>query len=306
LNDQAKSHLALFGANLAYGANYVVAKGLMPDTIGPNGFIFFRVFGASVLFWLIYLFFYYERVNKSDIGRLAICGLFGVACNQLLFFNGLMLTSPINAPVIMTTTPILVLVLSAVLLKQKVVPFQWLGVLIGAAGSIMLTLLNSEESFATGLGDIFIFLNAICYSFYLILVKPLMAKYKPITVISWVFGFGLIYVCLWPYTVPEAATVNWDGFDFDKTWRFLFVIIGVTFVPYLLNIFSMKKLSAYVAAVYIYLQPVLATLFIYLFFILGKEDYTGDFTLTKVLSSLLIFAGVYLVIRPPKIGSKGL
>ena len=300
MNDTVKSHLALFGANLAYGANYVVAKGLMPDPIGPNGFIFFRVSGAALLFWLLYLLFFYEPIKRNDFVRLAICGLFGVACNQLLFFNGLMLTSPVNAPVIMTTTPILVLILSAVILKQKVLTLQWVGVVIGAVGSVMLTLLNSEQSFATGIGDVFIFLNAISYSFYLILVKPLMETYRPITVISWVFLFGLVYVSIWPYTLPEAMAVDWGKFDFDKTWRFLFVVVGVTFVPYLLNIFSMKKLSAYIAAVYIYTQPILATFFIYVFYLLGKEDYTGDFNWTKVVSSLLIFGGVYLVIRPPK------
>lgn len=300
MSDTFKSHLALFGANLAYGANYVIAKGLMPDTLGPNGFIFFRVSGAALLFWLLYLVFFYEPIKRNDLARLAICGLFGVAFNQLLFFNGLMLTSPVNAPVIMTTTPILVLILSAVLLKQRVLPFQWAGIVIGAIGSVMLTLLNSEQSFATGTGDVFIFLNAISYSFYLILVKPLMEKYKPITVISWIFLFGLIYVCIWPFTIPEALSVDWGTFDLDKTWRFLFVVIGVTFVPYLLNIFSMKKLSAYIAAVYIYTQPLLATGFIYLFYLMGKEDYTGDFSWFKVLSALFIFAGVYLVIRPPK------
>lgn len=281
-----------------YGANYVVAKGLMPGTIGPNGFIFFRVIGATILFWILFLLFYFEKVARKDFGRIAIAALFGVACNQLLFFNGLTLTSPVNAPVIMTTTPILVLILSAIILKQKVFALQWVGIVVGAIGSILLTLLNSGQGYSSGLGDVFIFMNAISYSIYLILVKPLMVKYKPITVITWVFTFGLIYVCIWPLTMSEVSLIKWEAFDLEKSLRFLFVIIGVTFVPYLLNIFSMKRLSAYIAAVYIYLQPILATFFIYVFMALGKEDYTGDITLMKVFSALLIFCGVYMVIRP--------
>jgi len=93
-----KSHIALFIVNLMYGANYVIAKGLMPDVIGPNGFILLRVVGAVLLFWLIFSF-QSEKIARKDFLLLAVCGLFGVAMNQLLFFNGLMLTSPLNAPV---------------------------------------------------------------------------------------------------------------------------------------------------------------------------------------------------------------
>src|SRR5687768_5073820 len=114
-----RSHLALFMVNLLYGANYVIAKGLMPGTIGANGFIFLRVAGATILFWAIFAF-RFEKVSRRDLGRLALCGIFGVGINQLFFFNGLMLTSPINAPVIMTTTPILVLILSLIFLKERI------------------------------------------------------------------------------------------------------------------------------------------------------------------------------------------
>ena len=141
-----------------YGANFVIAKGLMPDFIGPNGFIFFRVAGAGLLFWAIYLMLY-EKVKRKDLVRIAICALFGVACNQLSFFNGLMLTSPVNAAVIMTTTPILVLLLSVLFLSEKITTLQIIGVLIGAAGSIAFTLSGMNKGFATGLGDALIDLS---------------------------------------------------------------------------------------------------------------------------------------------------
>ena len=287
-----------------YGANFVIAKGLMPDFIGPNGFIFFRVAGAGLLFWAIYLMLY-EKVKRKDLVRIAICALFGVACNQLSFFNGLMLTSPVNAAVIMTTTPILVLLLSVLFLSEKITALQLIGVLIGAGGSIAFTLSGMNKGFATGLGDALIFINALSYSLYLVLVKPLMLKYRPITVITWVFTFGLIYVSFFPLTLPEAMNVNWDSFNGDTYSRFLFVVIGVTFLPYLLNIYSMKILSPYITAVYIYLQPLLATGFVFLFAAFGLEDYSGDITAVKALSALVIFAGVYLVIKP-KNGAKAI
>ena len=292
-----KSHLALFIVQLMYAANYVVAKGLMPSVVGPNGFILLRVLGAVSLFWAI-LSLRYEKVALKDFGRLALCGLFGVALNQLMFFNGLMLTSPINAPVIMTLTPIIVLVLSVALLKEKIRNIQIIGVLIGAAGSITFILLNRVGGFASGLGDIFILINATSYSLYLVLVKPLMSTYRPLTVISWVFTFGLIYVLLWMPSTKEASAINWSTIKITELLQILFVIVGVTFVPYLLNVYSMKRLSPSIAAVYIYLQPILATAFIYIFVYFGLEDYSGDMSWEKVLCAILVFIGVYLVIKP--------
>lgn len=294
-----RSHLALFIVNLMYGANYVIAKGLMPDVIGPNGFILLRVIGAVSLFWLIFGF-QYEKIALKDFIRLAICGLFGVAINQLLFFNGLMLTSPINAPVIMTMTPVLVLILSFFILKEKISLLKGIGVLIGAIGSVLFILQNSSNGFATEKGDLFIVLNATSYALYLVLVKPLMSKYKPLTVITWVFTFGLLYVSIWGYSFQEALELDWYALTEVEIYRILFVIIGVTFLPYLLMVYAMKRVSPSIAAVYIYLQPLLSTFFVYLFWLFNLEDYTGDFSIPKLLSALLVFAGVYLVIKPQR------
>lgn len=292
-----KSHLALLVLNLMYGANYVVAKGLMPNVIGANGFILLRVLGATILFWIIYAF-QYQKIAPKDFLRLAACGLFGVAINQLFFFNGIMITSPINAPIIMTTTPIIVLVLSMLILKESTTKLKVVGIILGTIGSVLFTILSKNVGFSTGLGDVFILINAISYSLYLVLVKPLMAKYKPFTVITWVFTFGLVYVSIWPYSWPELSSVQFDNLSIDSGLRLVFVVLGVTFIPYLLTVFAMKKLSPSTSSTYIYFQPIFAASFIYLFYLVGLEDYTQDFTIVKVLCALLIFAGVYLVIRP--------
>lgn len=292
-----KSHLALLVLNLMYGANYVVAKGLMPNVIGANGFILLRVLGATILFWIIYAF-QYQKIAPKDFLRLAACGLFGVAINQLFFFNGIMITSPINAPIIMTTTPIIVLVLSMLILKESTTKLKVVGIILGTIGSVLFTILSKNVGFSTGLGDVFILINAISYSLYLVLVKPLMAKYKPFTVITWVFTFGLVYVSIWPYSWPELSSVQFDNLSIDSGLRLVFVVLGVTFIPYLLTVFAMKKLSPSTSSTYIYFQPIFAASFIYLFYLVGLEDYTQDFTIAKVLCALLIFAGVYLVIRP--------
>jgi drug/metabolite transporter (DMT)-like permease len=295
-----KFHVALFIVQLMYGANYVVAKGLMPSVVGPNGFILLRVLGAVSLFWAV-LSFRREIVSKKDFGRLALCGLFGVALNQLMFFNGLMLTSPMNAPVIMTMTPIIVLILSGIILKERIRKLQIIGVILGAIGSILFILLNENGGFASGRGDALILVNATSYSVYLVLVKPLMSKYKPLTVISWVFTFGLLYVIIWLPSSMEVSAMDWSAISSSEIAQILFVIVGVTFVPYLLNVFAMKKLSPSIAAVYIYLQPLMATGFVYLFFYLNIVDYRKDMSFEKVLCAIVVFIGVYLVIKPKKI-----
>ncbi len=295
-----KSHLALFIVNLMYGINYLVAKGLMPSVLGPNGFILMRVMGATVLFWAVFLF-RFEKVEWKDLGRLAVCAVFGVAVNQLFFFNGLMRTSPVNASVIMTTTPIIVFILSLFILKEKPKLIRVVGLIIGAAGSIIFTLLGSKSVDASLLGDLFIFVNATSYSLYLVLVKPLMAKYKPLTVITWVFTFGLCFVLLWSPSRSEFSGTPFSMLDLTVVLQILFVIVGVTFLPYLLNVFAMKKVSPSVTSTYIYLQPLLTALFIYLFWVFGLKDYTQDLTVGKALAALMVFIGVYFVIKPEKI-----
>jgi drug/metabolite transporter (DMT)-like permease len=294
-----KSHLAILVVNLMYGANYVIAKGLMPDIIGPNGFILLRVSGAVILFWIVFGF-NYQKIALQDFGRLAMCGLFGVAVNQLLFFNGLMLTSPINAPVIMTMTPILVLILSFFILKETPTRLKIIGVIIGATGSIIFTRLSTDNGFSSGFGDLLILLNASSYGLYLVLVKPLMTKYRPLTVITWVFTFGFAYVLIWPFSLTELTHVSFSTLEIETILRLGFVVICVTFLPYLLTVFAMKRLSPAVNATYIYLQPIFATLFIYLFWLAGLEDYTQDISIEKIFCALLVFAGVYLVIKPVK------
>jgi len=296
MSKKVLSHIALFTVNLLYGANYVIAKGVMPTYVGPNGFILMRVLGAILLFWTI-LMFRFEKVAKKDLITLAICGLFGVGINQLLFFNGLMRTSPLNASLIMTATSIIVFVLSMLVLNEKSTVTKVIGIGLGAIGSISLILLsnNGVASNSSSLGDLFIILNALSYSIYLVLVKPLMVKYKPLTVITWVFTFGLVYVLLWPFSSSEFVEVNWSIMPSDIPWRIVFVVIGVTLLPYLLTVLAMKNVSPSVASSYIYFQPMIASVFIYISFLLGLDDYTADFSAWKLISALFIFVGVYLV-----------
>ncbi len=268
----------------------------MPDLIGPSGFIFARVSGALILFMLFLVVSGFERIKKEHLIRLAFCGLFGVAVNQLMFFNGLSLTSPLNAALIITATPIIVLVTSSILLKTKITSQKVTGVILGAAGAMSLIYLGRGEGGDTSsswLGDLFILINATSYSIYLVIVKPLMAHYKPITVITWVFFVGWFVVA--PFGLDQFSAVDWSAFMPSHWFSFFFVVIMATFLVYLLNIFALKHLPPTTVSVYIYLQPLLVIVFTFLFFYFGWNDYRADLNWQKGICALLIFLGVYLV-----------
>ena len=287
MNSNLKPHLAVLGANIIYGLNYTIAKDVMPEYIPPFGFIFCRVAGALILFWAIFAF-NYEKIAKKDLLLLAVCGFFGVAANQLMFFYGLNLTTPINAGIIMTSNPILVLIASAIILKNKITLTKVGGIALGIVGALLLLLFKNNFSFGseTIVGDTFIFLNAMSYGTYLVIAVPLMKKYKPITVITWVFTFGFIYVL--PFGFTEFTEIAWSMFS-TKIWlEFAFVIICTTFFAYLLNIYGLKKLNPSTVSTYIYLQPLLAAAFAIW---VGKDSLDW----IKIVAAILIFSGVYLV-----------
>ena len=288
LNKIILAHIFLFVANLIYAINYTFAKDVMPGFIQPSGFILLRVTGAVTLFSLIYFLFVNERVAKKDIIRLAICGVFGVAINQLFFFEGLNLTSPINAAIIMTINPVLVMIMSGLILYEKINARKGIGIVLGLIGASTLILHGGSVSGNTDymVGNMFVFVNATSYGLYLVLVKPLMKKYHPFTVMFYVFAFGLLYVLPFGYT--ELLEVEWTSFPSIIIWEVIFVVVCTTFIAYLLNTSALRMLNPSTVSIYIYLQPVLATIF---------AVWVGSDTISqnKIISAIIIFIGVYLV-----------
>ena len=287
------AHLAVFGANLIYGINYTVAKDVMPEFLTPNGFILVRVLGAVILFWLLSLGLKLEeQVDRNDWGRLALAGLFGVAVNQLFFFQGLALTTPINAAIIMTINPVMVLVIAAIILRNKITLTKTAGILLGLSGAVLLTIYKEGElvipnfSQDTALGDLLVLVNATSYAIYLVVVKPLMTKYQPVTVVKWVFLFGLIYVL--PFGAKEIVGFDWANFPSYIYGEIAFVVVGTTFFAYLFNMYGLKKLSPSVVSIYIYLQPFLATL-------VALAWGSDTLSISQIMAATLVFGGVYLV-----------
>lgn len=292
----SKRNLALIAATLVsiiYGVTFTIAKDVMPAFVKPFGFIVLRVGGSAILFWICALFIKKEKIAWVDFPRIVAAAFFGVALNMLTFFEGLSLTSPIMASVLMVTTPMIVLVLSALIIKEKIIGKKAIGILLGLVGTILLILYGKAVSNGENAlwGNFLVFINAVSYGFYLILVKKLMDRYNPFAFVKWIYLFGFIMVL--PFGWEQLAQVNWPAMPFDVTLKVIFVVVLSTFLTYLLNLLSMKELKPTTVAVFIYLQPFFATVFA---IGLGKDG----LSLVKLLSALLIFIGVYLVTAPAK------
>ena len=271
----------------------------MPEKIGPSAFVFIRILFGGFLFWILKTFIK-ESISKKDFPRIILCGLLGAAANQLLFFNGLNLTSPIDASIIITATPVIVLILSVILLKEKVTSNKVIGITIGAIGAIILIWhSNTEIGTSSLLGNIFVFLNACAYGLYLVIVKPLLKKYHSTTIISWVFLFGFIFML--PFGIPDIINTNFSAFTFDTYLVVGFVVVFTTFFAYLFNIYALNYVSPSVNSSYIYLQPAVSFIMVSVYiYLLSQDKYAQDINVIKILSCLLVILGVYLISKTPK------
>ena len=282
---------AAIGATTIYGLNHTIAKGVMPNYVGAFGFVLLRVLGASALFWLISLWGPKEKIEKKDYLRIFVCAIFGMGVNMLVFFKGLSLSTPINSAVLITTTPIIVLILSSVLIKEKIVGRKVFGIFIGLLGALGLILFSNElrqDAPNIPLGNFLILLNSFFYGTYLILAKILISKYHPFTFMKWLFSLGIL-ICL-PFGYQEFLEIEWSLLPFEIIWRIAFVVIGTTFFTYLFNVFALTQLKASTLSAFVYLQPLIGILYALA---------TGKDTLTtiKIVAASLVFIGVYLSSR---------
>ena len=293
----SKRNLALIGATIVsiiYGLTFTIAKDVMPKYVEADGFILMRVGGSTILFWLVWLFTRLpetvrnEKIERADFPRIIWAAFFGVALNMLSFFKGLTLTTPISASVIMVSTPMIVLVLSAIIIKERIRKRMVFGIVLGLIGTTFLILYGKSMGNATNasLGNFLVFVNASSYGLYLVLIKKLMDKYNAFTFVKWVYLIGFFMVL--PFGWDEFEAVNWTLLPIDIYWKIGFVVVFSTFLTYLLNLLSMKELKPTTIAVFVYLQPVFATIFA---ISLGKDE----LTLVKIISAIFIFTGVYLV-----------
>ena len=274
-------------ATTIYGLNHTIAKVIMPHHIGAFGLVQLRLIGAGFIFFIVSLFAPKQKIDTADYIRLFFAALLGMCINMLMFLKGLELSTPINSSVIITLTPVMVLVLSYIFLKEKIGILKLGGIMIGFAGALILIFYSKKVNINapnTTLGNIMFLINASAFAGYLVLSKPLTQKYNTLVLMKWMFLIGIILA--FPITFKEFSAVKWASLPFEAVWRMTFVVIGTTFLTYLLNMYALKSLPASTIGAFIYLQPPIAIIYAII---------TGNDTLdmVKIIAMILVFSGVY-------------
>jgi drug/metabolite transporter (DMT)-like permease len=289
LTPKIKAHIALLITNIFFAINFTAVKFLINGGFLQSfGLNLIRVGVTSILLWILFLFKPQKKpIQRKDYGRLFLCAITGIAINQLFFIKGLSLTYSIHASLLLLTTPILITFIAAWLLKERINSLKIIGLALGIAGAMLLILSKNKTGNPSDvlLGDIFIILNAISYTFYFVLVKPLMKEYNPIAILRMIFTIGFFMIL--PFCFNEFVAINWQMYSTKEFFILGLIVFGGTFIAYLFNIYGIKVLGASTAGSYIYSQPILAAIIAIIF--LGEELATY-----KLLAGALIFSGVYL------------
>lgn len=287
-NPKLLGHIALFVANVIFGVNNPIARTLMPEVIDPNALTFFRFSGGMVLFWLASFFVKKESVPLKDKGLLLLASVFALTLNQLPFFYGLSLTSPIDASIVVTMLPIATMILAALFLKEPITQMKVIGVLVGASGALLIVFNSAQQSSGAGnmTGNLIVFLAVISFGLYLTLFKNLISRYHPVTVMKWMFLWATFTGL--PFCYSSVATVELSALPPNVWLSIGFVVVFATFFGYLLLPVGQKTLRPTTLSMYNYMQPVVAS-------IVAIAIGLDSFGYQQALAGLLVFAGVYIV-----------
>ena len=287
-------HIQMLGSTLIYALTYSLAKMVMPQYISPSSFILLRVLSGASFFWVLSFWISKTKFSRKEWVTLFFCGIFGAGINQLMYFSGLELTTPINAAIIMPIIPILVYAISILFLKEKPYWIRVLGILFGFFGVVFLISLEKKTIHNApnpALGNFFIFLNASTYTVYLVLVKPLLKRHHPYIVLRWMYLFGLLLV--FPFGISGIPYIEWRIISMQGYLIIGFVLLFTTCITYLLNLSALMKVSPTTLSTYVYLQPVFASIIAIL---LGSDKLSW----IKATTFVFILLGVYLVNVPKK------
>ncbi|HCT29964.1 MAG TPA: EamA/RhaT family transporter [Bacteroidales bacterium] len=286
-----KAHLSIIGANLFFGVNYAIAKGIMPNFLKPNGFTLMRIITAFALFYFISLFTKWEKIQRKDYPRFIAAGFLGVAFNQFIFLNGLNFTSPIDSAIIVTINPILVMIIASMAIGERITFMKIFGMVVGASGALLIILNRGVISFSSEhlLGNLMIFMSTFAYAGYLVVAKPLMQRYDPLTVMRGAFFVGLMFIA--PLGFRDLINTSWSAIPASIWGSIFFVLLGATFIAYMLMSWGLKQVKATTVSIYNYTQPVIASI---VAVIIGQDVIDTP----KIIATVMVFLGVYFVSRP--------
>lgn len=290
-------HLAQWVVAVICGLNFVLARLAIPQPFSPLLLMTLRSLAGGLLLITLHQIFIKEKLqSRTDLIRLAACSLFGVVSNQFLFFQALTLTHPVNASILNTLSPVLVLVLSAIFLAERLSWPKLLGIGLSFWGAFqILGGQNVHFGQDTLAGDLIILLNAASYACFLVLLKPLSGKYHPLTIARWTFTLGIPVMLL--LCGPQLWQTDYSMVPSTAWWVLAFNSLGSIVIVYWLNGMTVRSANPLMVGIYMYLQPVFAAL---------AAAWLGYKALgaSTWLGALLIFSGVLVISLASKLSSE--
>lgn len=283
-------HLSMFAANVIWGLNAPIGKVVLSSGITALSLTTFRMAGAAAAFWFVSLFMRREHVTPADMIRLFFAAMFGVILNQGSFIFGLSLTSPIDASIVTTTTPIITMIVAALYLREPVTGKKIAGILIGAVGALTLILGGNGSSGGSSsiAGDLLVLTAQISFAIYLTVFRDIIRKYSPVTVMKWMLTYAS--VCFIPFSYGDIAAIDLHSLPMRVVWCTLFVVFGATFLSYMLMMTAQRTMRPTLVSMYNYVQPVVAT-------VVAVAAGMDTFGPAKWLAVALVFTGVFIVTR---------
>ena len=278
----------MLGACITFGLLAPVSKSLFgTGLVSAYALTMMRMGGGAVVFWIASLFTRREHVPPRDLLLFFFASLLGIVLNQGTYVLGVSKTSPIDASVVTTTTPIFVMIIAALYLREPITGKKILGVVVGAAGALLLILSGAHlVSGRTGSGsvsgDLLCLFAQLSFATYFVVFKKLISRYSPVTLMKWMFLYAT--ACCLPFGYSDLKAVGWAELGWTNYAQIAYVVLGATFLAYLLMPIGQKNLRPTVASSYNYVQPLVAVS-------LGMDT----FGWLKGVAVLLVFAGVYIV-----------
>lgn len=291
VNKPLIAHLCLLCSGMFWGLMSPLGKEAMMHGIDGIDLVSFRVLGGAVLFWNTSFFVEREHIPVRDIVRLAGAGLLALVFNQCSFTIGLSITSPSNASIMATSTPIFAMILSFLILHEPITLRKAGGVALGCIGAciIIMTSASSGDSRVGNIwGDLLCVSAQLSFALYLSLFKPLISKYSLITVNKWMFTWGTVLI--WPFSAGHVMNIDFASVPASAWWETAYVVVFGTYLGYICMTVGQKILRPTVVSVYNYVQPVVA---VSVSLMLGLAVFKG----VQALAAALVFIGVWLVIR---------
>lgn len=296
-NHTLTGNLACFAAYTIFGFNIISCKGIALDGhITPMALFCLRAFGATALFWLWSLFTApREQIERRDVWKVVLASFLGLFLTQLSFLLAITRTTAIDASIMSTLSPIMTLVISALVIQERITWSGVAGIALSLVGVLILIYncvsIRSGADSTSIWGILGMLVNTLCFAAYVGIFKPVIRKYSVVTFMKWMFLFSSLMAL--PFSFGAFKASNLAAVPMDVFWQIAYVVVFATFVAYFLIPIGQKRLRPVVVCMYTYVQPVIAMV---IALAMGLDHLTA----LKVAASLLVFIGVGLVNFVPK------